>query len=540
MLIELLLAAISYGSPVNYEISLAGNFGEPRPNHFHGGVDVKTGGVEGKPIFSIGDGYISNVTIGIGGYGNALYIHHPEGYTSVYCHLKKFTPQIQAMVRKFQYANKCDKGNFKFKFTDLPVSRGQLVAVSGNTGSSQAPHLHLEIHDTRTWNMMDPLDFIGNHISDGYAPLGHGFMAYPVLGEGIFCGGSGKQTFGFSSHNLTRKFFAWGKVGFGIWANDYMEITYNRYGMRHTQLLVDGKEVFNSNVNDIPTTDNMMVNSWGDYEHYLRYNVWYMKSFIKPGNLLPILHAVNDGIVDFNQEREYHITYILTDFKGNQSKYTFTIQGKKSVFPKISPVKPEKILRYDRMNNFQLPGLMLIVPPYYVEDNVALQPSIKLQPGKLSDAYKFAAAPYPLFNYAKISIRLKKKVKDNSKLYIISNLGPRHYLDGFYQAGWVTGKVREMGATYEIGYDDTPPTVNAVSLGKQITIGINDAESGISGYQGYIDGHFVLFEEVPKSPWVRCNLSDTPIKPTGKLHQLKFIATDFRNNKRIFTAQIKY
>ena len=114
-LLSILLATnVAFSSPVNYEIALAGNFGEPRPNHFHGGVDIKTGGVEGKPIFSIGDGYISHVSVGIGGFGNAVYVHHPEGYTSVYCHLKKFVPQIAAMVRKWQYAHHSHVGDMWF------------------------------------------------------------------------------------------------------------------------------------------------------------------------------------------------------------------------------------------------------------------------------------------------------------------------------------------------------------------------------------------------------------------------------------------
>ena len=99
----LLSASITFGSPVNYPISLAGNFGEPRPNHFHGGIDVRTGMVEGKPIFSVADGFVCRVTVGLNGFGNAVYVRHPNGITTVYCHLKKFTPQLAAIVRNWQY-----------------------------------------------------------------------------------------------------------------------------------------------------------------------------------------------------------------------------------------------------------------------------------------------------------------------------------------------------------------------------------------------------------------------------------------------------
>ncbi len=546
ILVNLLLAIISYGSPVHYEIALAGNFGEPRPNHFHGGSDVKTGGVEGKPIFSIGDGYVSNVTIGIGGYGNAVYVHHPEGYTSVYCHLKKFSPQITAMVNKIRYERKRARGDFKFRPTDIPIARGQLIAVSGNTGSSQAPHLHLEIHETRTWKMMDPLEFIGSHVTDGLKPMGHAFMAYPVPGEGVFMGGSAKTNYNFISHNLTRKFVAWGKVGFGIWANDYMEITYNRYGVRKTELLVDGKPVFRSDVNGIPPTMNMMVNSWGDYEHFLRYNVWYMKSFVMPGNKLPILWADgNRGIVNFTEERDYHFTYRLTDFKGNLSEYTFTVTGKKA--PIRVPATRHSLLNYisySRCNNFQLPGMSLFVPSGQVEDDIYLSPAIKHQPGKLSDAYRLMSGSYPLFSYCKIALRLNRPVANPQKLYVVSHWGSDRYMGGQVtstkQGIWVTGRARELGATYELAYDDQPPLIHPVSIGNELTVGLSDSGSGVDDYEAYVDGQFVLFDEVPKSPWVRCRLADTPVRKTGKIHRLVFKAWDNRRNTRTYTTTFKY
>ena len=79
----LLVAQLSFSSPVNYKYSLAGNFGEPRPNHFHAGIDVRTGQVEGKPIFSVADGYVSRITVSMYGFGHALYMRHHNGNTSV-------------------------------------------------------------------------------------------------------------------------------------------------------------------------------------------------------------------------------------------------------------------------------------------------------------------------------------------------------------------------------------------------------------------------------------------------------------------------
>ncbi|MBP3212510.1 MAG: M23 family metallopeptidase [Prevotella sp.] len=536
-----------YASPVNYDVVLAGNFGEPRPNHFHGGVDVKTGGVEGKPIFSIGGGYISMVTVGMFGFGNAVYVHHPEGYTSIYCHLKKFTPQITALLRKQQYAKHAAEGEFHFRPYELPVAEGQLIAVSGNTGASTAPHLHLEIHDTKTWQMLDPLDFIGHHLQDTQPPQGHALMAYPQEGEGVFAGGSIQQSIGLSSHELPHHYSAWGKVGFGLWANDYMEATYNHYGIRRMQLFVDDREVFSSDVSGIPVNQNMQVNAWGDYDHYLRSHVWYMKAFVEPGVSLPILKTdALRGIIDFNEERPYHLCFVLTDYKGNESRYGFTVEGKPSDIKKSQLFASSRVLRYDRLNNVQMPGLQLVVRPHMLAKNTPYQPKVMKQANGYSDVYQLTAKSFQLFDYQPIALRVNRAdVKDPSKLYVVAHWGADRYMGGRYEDGWVWGRARELSATYGLAYDDQPPTIHFQGLGHSrqgavIRLTLTDEKSGLLRYEGFIDNEFVLFEPVAKSSTVECRLKNSSVKPLGKPRTLIFTAEDNRHNKQTFKTQITY
>jgi len=436
---------VQYHPPVDYTITLAGNFGEPRPNHFHGGVDIKTDNVEGKHIYTIGDGYVSRLTVGISGFGNAVYVTHPEGYTSIYCHLQKFSPKLERMVHR---TGKHDEQiDLHFTPIDFPVSQGQLIAISGNTGHSTGPHLHLEIHDTRTWDMLDPLDFLAPYVNDSVAPQAHSVMACPVAGEGVFNGGSGKQTFGFSSHRLHQKLTAWGKIGFALWADDYMQGVYNHYGIRETILQVDGKEVFHSNVGRIPVFSNRQVNSWGDYQHWLHQKTWYMRSYIPKGVTLPILHAdENDGYVLFNEERPYQFTYILRDFMGNESRYEFEVIGKKEKIPTISPQRYN--VRYDRLSLISLPGMQLTIPAGMVEDGLMVFPMI--EEGCVSKRYTFAQQACPLFGWAELSIAIPQGV-DTSRLYIDSG---GHDMGGVCQDGWITTRIRELGASYELKIKD--------------------------------------------------------------------------------------
>lgn len=344
---------VAYVSPVDYEIILAGNFGEPRPFHFHGGLDVKTENSEGKKIFSIADGYVSRLTVNLYGFGNAIYVNHPDGNTSVYCHLKQFADQYEALLQRTGK----DTLSMIFPSTQFPVKAGDLIAISGNTGHSTGPHLHLELHDTYTWALRDPLDKLSRYIADSVAPQAHSFMAYPMDEEGVFNGGFTKQTYGFgapdvkvkhSTFNVQREFTAWGRVGFALWADDYSESTYNHYGIRQICLLVDGHEVFRSLVDSIPVSCQLEVNQWGDYDHWRRTHVWYMKSFREPGMRLPVLHTnFEQGVVCFDQERDYLLTYVLSDYNGNESRYSFIVRGKR--YPGIIPHSHRQMLNRHKL-----------------------------------------------------------------------------------------------------------------------------------------------------------------------------------------------
>ena len=548
MLSLLLSALFLYQSPIGFEISLAGNFGEPRPHHFHGGIDIKTDGVEGKAIYSIGDGYVSRVTVGKFGFGNAVYVTHPEGYTSVYCHLKSFSPRIKAAMRRWQYAHQTCEGDAQLSPMDCPVSQGQLIALSGNTGHSTGPHLHLEIHDTETWNMLDPLDFIGDLVNDTVPPQAHSLMACPQQGEGVFNQSTSRQIFPISGHSLSQTFTAWGKVGFALRADDYMQASSNHFGIRETILQVDGQEVFHAVVNDIPVESNRLVNAWGDYDHWLHHRQWYMKSFAEPGNTLSILRAEQRGIIDFSEERDYQLEYILRDFKGNESRYAFTVRGDKSSGEFEVPQQEEgRLFRWNQTNTFSAPGIQLIVPYGLLASDMHLQPMVYPREGGFSDRYSFYPTSYPLISNGEISLyaftdrvgadEVVRQEYDYTKFYVSAD---GRYAGGDYQNGWVSGKIRELGATFTLDYDDVPPEVSPVSLGERVVLRLSDAKSGVASFSATIDVQFVVFEAADKQPLVICDLAETPIRKTNRTHQLRFTATDNRQNTQNFETSIIY
>jgi hypothetical protein len=286
----------------------------------------------------------------------------------------------------------------------------------------------------------------------------------------------------------------------------------------------------------IPVASNRLVNSWGDYDFWLKTRVWFLKSFVEPGNTLPFLYTQKDrGIIDFNEERDYVLTYILRDYRGNEKRYSFIVRGEKMKIPE--PVQEEGTLfRWNQTNSYSMPGMHLIVPYGLLTKNTLLKPVSKVRSGKLSDSYRFYPTSCPLVSSGEIAFYLNQKV-DVSKVYVASD---GVYAGGDYRDGWVTGRVNNLGAWLELVYDDEAPEVTPVNLGDHIVLKLTDTKSGVASYRATIDGQFVVFDKVDKKPFVTCDLSETPIRKTLRTHQLRFTAIDNRNNEQVYETNIIY
>ena len=158
-----------FRNPLDIPIDLAANFGEIRPNHWHMGLDIKTNHRENLPVYAAADGYIAKVRVEPAGFGQAVYINHPNGLTTVYGHLNSFTPELQQYIINEQYKKESWQTDIDLPSTFFPVKKGQLIAYSGNTGGSQGPHLHFEIRDTKTTRCLNPLLF-GFPLQDNISP----------------------------------------------------------------------------------------------------------------------------------------------------------------------------------------------------------------------------------------------------------------------------------------------------------------------------------------------------------------------------------
>ena len=516
-------------SPFDFPLLLSGNFGELRANHFHGGVDFKTQGVVGKPIRCIADGYISRVTVTPGGYGQAVYITHDNGYTSVYGHLHRFMNGVQQVVEAYQYEHETFAVDLQFEADRFPLKQGEVFALAGNEGYSFGPHLHMEIRKTDTEEYIDPLQFYTDQLKDTTAPRATHVMLYPQVGKGVVNGSSRKKIITLSGQSPIT---AWGQIAAGIKAYDYMDGTSNNYGVRSVTLLVDSVEVFRSTVDGFLPDENRMINAWTDYEEYATRNSWFMRSQILPGNTWRMLQADDErGVVTINEERPYRFCYVLEDLYGNRRTYGFVVQGKKQEVELLH--KGEHYLKWNQGNIVQQPGMSLVIPKGMLYEDVDLNCKVIADSLNISYDYQLNDKPVPLHGGCSLVIGVRNyPIADTSKYYVARKYkGRKSSAGGYFEDGFMFANIRELG-TYSVAIDTVAPRIVPMNKPQwktgNIRFKIRDAETGIKDYKVYIDGKFVLFKFASKNATLSCMHPDR-IK-RGMKHRMEVVITDYCGN----------
>lgn len=512
----------SFTPPFDFPITFSGNFGEIRANHFHGGLDFKTGGTIGKPVRALADGYISRIRVTHGS-GYVLDVAYDNGYSTINRHLSAFVGDVARRVEDLQY----EKESWEVEITpepdEYPVKASQIIALSGNTGYSFGPHLHLDMIETATDEYIDPLPFFMDKVKDKTAPRAEGIMLFPQPGKGVV---EGKQTRRAFPAHPTKPITAWGLIGAGIRAYDYMDGVQNKYGVKTVILEVDGEEVFRSTVDRFAYEENRYINSWTHGQ--------YMKSFIEPGNHLRMLHASNGnrGLVDINEERPYRFVYTLSDALGNTSKVCFTVQGQKTT---IAPVEHREkyALKWDKVNYLQEPGLELVIPKGMLYDNVLLNYSVRADSGDIAFTYQLNDTRIPMHDACDLRIGLRRRpVEDMTKYYVagVTARGGKYRIGGKYEDGVMKVRIRDLG-TYTVAVDTVPPVITPVNQAQwgrteKIIFKAKDKETGINTYRGTIDGKYALFGKPNSiSGNLVCELDPKHVEKGGK-HVVEMTVTD--------------
>ena len=496
---------INYHSPVGIPHVLSSNFGELRPNHFHMGLDFKTNGKTGYKLYSVEKGFVSRIKISPYGYGKVVYIDHPNGITSVYAHCSEFKGQIDSIVTAAQIKEQNFAVEIFPKKDEVKIARGQVIAISGNTGGSTAPHLHFELRDTKTEHALNPLVY-GFDIPDSKKPEIRGVKIYSLSKDGYRYSNmeirrttqKGNTNY-FVSENLIKVPASYlttsGGLGFAFDVIDRLDAASNRCGLYGSLLIIDGDTLFGQQSDRIPFESTRYVNCHKDFEEYSVNKKKYHKCFRTRENDLPIYTKEGLGIFQPSPGKSYSVHYIAYDVQGNRSELKFKLaieNGEMSADERLAPD-----LSYLR------PSQSMLV----VKENTSIEfpATTTYEPLKIDDNkidWSIGKRDIPVHNAYRISI-LEPNLEKDGKHYleIITAKGRSRALSIEYNDGHILCESKYFG-NYTLKRDTISPTITPVNFNNNTTTytrnqmqwRIADKGTGIADYDLFINGEWKLLE----------------------------------------------
>ncbi|MBO7372444.1 MAG: M23 family metallopeptidase, partial [Bacteroidales bacterium] len=478
-------AVLSHVRPLDVPMSFASSYGELRHDHFHGGIDFRTGGKTGDPIHSIKDGYVSRISVSTTGYGNGIYITHPDGTMSVYGHLLSFRSDIAARVLQEQYEKRSFAVNILPGPEEFPVSQGDIIGKVGNTGSSAGPHLHMEVR-------RDDGNTPFNYFRDGYysvpdnlSPVIQRIAVYAYEDStGIPVSRKLKMMSGRYSEGETR---VPAKCYLGIDAIDKMDGTSGRLGVEKYRVLLDGKPFFELNIGDFNY----------DIDKYIRSTVAagetgmdLIKTQVDPGNLYAMhkIEAVNGGIIALDDYERHKVTVEASDIFGNKATAVVYLRRDDSV--KADSELDEGISTFPMFwylpNMLDVEGLSVAMPLGALYNNVAFRY------GRIAAADTAAGIYSPVWKLGDDRLALHKPFTvsipvGNEDRLLLASVGSNGRMSGVASTvseGVLTASVR--CGTYCVTRDTIPPVLRpsvqngAKVAGNTFRVGATDNLAGIT------------------------------------------------------------
>ena len=530
-LISLNIFAQDMIKPIDRPVLLSGNFGELRATHFHSGIDIRTGGVEGLPVVCVKDGKVVRVSVSPTGYGRALYVEHEDGTTTVYGHLQRFNARITALVRQIQYEQESFKIDEEVRDRQLIFHQGDTIAFSGNTGSSGGPHLHFEVRNTRSEHTLNPLLFY--KIRDSRIPVVRGVYLYRESASG--CVGLVRRVALKQSANgrytLGQLNIPAGKIGIAVFVTDYMNDSWNKLGIYRLGVVAGKDTLFAMQMDSCSFDQTCFINEIKDFDCYKKKETVYRCFGNYQGQVMGVKNR-NQGWITVGEDSIVPVKIDLKDINGNRATVTLTLKGKEA------PVQEEQeVLRYDRSYSLDLSGATLDLEAGALSASVPKGMKIEKDTVSGRDIFVLSEKDVPLLKKARLSVAGEFGRK--ALICEVDRAGRKYPLATQWSE---EGLVAEIGylSRYTIAEDRQPPVISF--LGKfpdgSLKFKIKDDFSGIATYRGEVNGRWCLFSYDPRYNLMRCSLKE-PVFVSGQVNEVKVIVEDRVGNKNELLVKVK-
>ena len=534
------LSLISFGqtqsdwvAPVDIPVQLSGTFGEFRNNHFHAGLDIRTQGRQGLTVKSVQSGWVRRVRISVSGYGKALYIDHPDGTTSVYAHLKKFAPKIEAYVKEKQYQKESFTIQLFPKINELSVEAGEIIGYSGNTGGSYGPHLHFEMRETKGQLPINAMRYLLD-IEDSQRPQIQNFYLYTNTGPF-----SSRNEFPLVKKNdsvyTTAGISASGKINVGLRLFDRQDRSYNKNGIYSASVQLNGIEYFSYQMDRMSFTDAKYINVLIDYQELAKSKRRIQRLVAHPEQKLSFLkNLTGTGELEIESGKSYQLLVEIKDYHQNTTTIEAYLTGTSE---KSTPNTDfENILDPSKDYLFDLEDKSVYFPKKSFFDPVDVK--IEFQ----GDTLYVGKNKYPLRNTYEVKYKVPQGdslTLAQSFLAFVNDKGNTGFFTNYEKEGFWQGKSKTLGS-YFISRDSVAPTIKAVNFksGQWLSnysflrFKISDDYSGLQKFRGEINGRWIRLEHEPKNNSLIYDFSDLEFEEA--LHELTIEAEDQVGNKTVF------
>jgi hypothetical protein len=528
-----------FRNPMNIPIDLTANFGELRPDHWHMGLDIRTNQKENIPVFASAQGYVAHIGIRPKSFGRFIVINHPNGLSTLYAHLNDFNTELEKFVKEQQYLKESWAIELDIQKDRFPVTKGQFIALSGNSGGSQGPHLHFEIFDTKSTKRLNPLLF-GFSLQDKLPPnlikIGMYDRSVSVYEKSPVFFQLKNTNLGYIIPKMPVIKTGLKKISFAIQTYDVMKSGGSANGIYSAELFVDEKPQISFTIDSIDYEETVYMNAHIDYKSDYYGGAYLQHLSQLPGDKGNVYKQINsDGVIQLSDTNVHAVSIRIKDAFNNSSQLNFSVQYDENLVKEIETLMAPFFI-YNYVNVFEKPDFEMFLPEGCLYDNISQVyfRTTSALPFAVSALHLINDASTPVHNNFTVRIKPSVEIPEEwkNKLLLIRSSKENTVKKAVWQGEWLSAKFGGFGG-FQVVADFIPPSINELGIGDTINLSAADRilfaprdNYGIKKFRAELNGQWLNFSNDKGKNWIYKFDEHCPYG----IHKLNVLVEDIAGN----------